>query len=237
VRALNRKLARDLWRLRSQVITISLVVASGVGGYIGSLSAHASLAGLRDGYYESARFAHVFAPVRRAPRALVARLRDIPGILDLDMSIVGATTISIPGSVEVMTGQVVSLPPRPDAGMNRVVLERGSWVERDDAQGVLVSRSFAQARGIVPGDRLSLLMNGRQQQVRVSGIALSPAYIFAASQGGFADDSRFGVLWMPEDRLAGAYDLRGAFNLLSVRLAPGSRDQAVIEALDRQLAP
>ena len=98
MRALDRKLLRDLWRLRSQVITIALVVASGVGGYIGSLCAHASLAGMRDSYYESARFAHVFAPVRRAPRALAGRLRDVPGVLDLDMSIVGLTTITLPGT-------------------------------------------------------------------------------------------------------------------------------------------
>ncbi len=237
MRALDRKLLRDLWRLRSQVITIALVVASGIGGYIGSLCAHASLADMRDAYYESSRFAHVFAPVRRAPRSLAPRLRDIPGVLDLDMSVVAATTITIPGTIEVMTGQVVSLPSSPDSGMNRVVLERGRWVEPDDTLGVLVSRSFARARGIDPGDRLSLLMNGRYQEVRVNGIALSPAYIFAAAQGGFSDDTRFGVLWMPEERLASAYDLRGAFNLLSVRLTPGASENSVIDALDRELAP
>ncbi|MEO8019777.1 MAG: ABC transporter permease [Pseudomonadota bacterium] len=237
MRALDRKLLRDLWRLRSQVITIALVVASGVGGYIGSLSAHASLASLRDDYYESARFAHVFAPVRRAPRALLNRLRAIPGVLDLDMSVAAATTITVPGAIDVMTGQIVSLPARPDVGMNRVVLARGRWVEPDDASGVLLSQSFARARGIVPGDRLSILMNGRYQSVRVNGIALSPAYIFAASQGGFADDTRFGVLWMPEERLAAAYDLRGAFNLLSVRLDSSADPVHVIGALDRLLAP
>lgn len=237
MRALDRKLLRDLWRLRSQVITISLVVASGVGGYIGSLSAHASLAGLRDGYYESARFAHVFAPVRRAPRTLVSRLRDIPGILDLDLGVVASTTITVPGTVEVMTGQIVSLPARPDTGMNRVVLERGRWVEARDESGVLVSKSFARARGIQPGDELSLLMNGRYQHVRVTGIALSPAFIFAASQGGFADDTRFGVVWMPAERLTAAYDLRDAFNLLAARLAPDADVHSVIAALDRVLAP
>ncbi|HEU4592736.1 MAG TPA: ABC transporter permease [Steroidobacteraceae bacterium] len=237
MRALDRKLLRDLWRLRSQVITIALVVASGVGGYIGSLSAHASLAGMRDRYYESARFAHVFAPVRRAPRELAGRLRNLPGVLDIDMSIQAPTTLTVPGSIEVMTGLIVSLPRRPDAGMNRVVLERGRWVEPDEANGVLVSKSFANARGIAPGDRLSLLMNGRYQEVRVNGIALSPAFVFAAAQGGFADDTRFGVLWMPEERLAAAYDLRGAFNLLSVRLASGADAPRVIDALERVLAP
>jgi putative ABC transport system permease protein len=236
VRPLDRKLLRDLWRLRSQVITIALVVASGVGGYIGSLSAHASLAALRDRYYDAARFAHVFAPVRRAPRAVVARLRSLPGVLDLDPSIVAATTISIPGQADLMTGHIVSLPRVPDAGMNRVVLTRGRWVESEDASGVLVSQSFARARGIEPGDRLSVLMNGRHQLVRVNGIALSPAYIFAAAQGGFADDTRFGVLWMPEERLAAAYDLRGAFNLLSLRLGAGADDERIVAALDRELA-
>jgi putative ABC transport system permease protein len=237
VKALDRKLLRDLWRLRSQVLTIALVVASGVGGYIGSLSAHASLTRLRDDYYESGRFAHVFAPVRRAPRALAERLRDQPGVVDLDMSIVASTTITIPGNTDLMTGQIVSLPATQDTGMNRVVLKRGRWVEPTDEHGVLVSEGFAAARGLSPGDELELLMNGRYQHVRITGVALSPAYIFAAAQGGFADDTRFGVLWMPEATLAAAYDLRGAFNLLSVRLAESVNVDEVIATLDRVLEP
>ena len=237
MKPLDRKLLRDLWRLRSQVITIALVVASGIGGYIGSLSAHASLAALRDGYYESARFAHVFAPVRRAPRSVVSQLRSLPGVLDLDPSIVAATTITIPGVPDLMTGQIVSLPRSATQGMNRVVLAQGRWVEPDDVDGVLVSRTFAKARGIRPGHRLSVLMNGRYQLLTVRGIALSPAYIFAASRGGFSDDTRFGVLWMPEKLLAAAYDLRGAFNLLSLRISPGVDEKRIIAALDRKLAP
>jgi putative ABC transport system permease protein len=237
VKALDRKLFRDVWRLRSQVLTIALVVASGVGGFVGSLCAHTSLAGMRDTFYESARFAHVFAPVRRAPRALVSRLRDLPGVVDLDTGIVASTTISIAGVAEVMTGQIVSLPRRPDAGMNRVVLARGRWVEPDDRDGVLVSKSFASARGLAPGDRLSLLMNGRRQDVQIRGVALSPAFVFAAAHGGFADDTRFGIVWMPEERLAAAYDMRGAFNLLALRVTDDSRIRPLISALDRELAP
>lgn len=237
MKALDRKLFRDLWRLRSQVLTIALVVASGVGGFIGSLSAHTSLAGMRDDFYETARFAHVFSPVRRAPRGLVSRLRDLPGVVDLDTGIVASTTITLPGVAEVMTGQIVSLPKRPDAGMNRVVLARGSWVEADDRQGVLVSQSFARARGLAPGDEMSLLMNGRRQDVRIRGIALSPAFVFAAAPGGFADDTRFGIVWMPEERLAAAYDMRGAFNLLALRVTDPAHVRPLIAALDRELAP
>ena len=57
VSALDRKLLRDLWRLRGQVLAIGLVIASGVGLLVMSLT---SLEALRDtsaAYYERYRFA------------------------------------------------------------------------------------------------------------------------------------------------------------------------------------
>ncbi|MDZ5461412.1 hypothetical protein [Azohydromonas lata] len=50
MKALDLKLLRDLRRLWSQALTIALVVASGVGGFLTSLSAVDSLARARDAY-------------------------------------------------------------------------------------------------------------------------------------------------------------------------------------------
>ena len=38
MRALNRKLLRDLWALKTQVASIALVMACGLGAFIGSFS-------------------------------------------------------------------------------------------------------------------------------------------------------------------------------------------------------
>ena len=38
LQTLDRKLLRDLWQLRGQVITIALVVASGIAAFCASLS-------------------------------------------------------------------------------------------------------------------------------------------------------------------------------------------------------
>ena len=46
VKALDRKLLRDLWHLRSQVVTVALVVGSAVAGFAGSLATYV-LAGRR----------------------------------------------------------------------------------------------------------------------------------------------------------------------------------------------
>ena len=48
MKALDRKLLRDLRLMWSQVLTIALVVGSGIGGFITTLSAVDSLALARD---------------------------------------------------------------------------------------------------------------------------------------------------------------------------------------------
>jgi len=76
MRALDRKLLRDLRLMWSQALTIALVVASGIAGFVTSLSAVDSLALARDRFYDEAVFADVFASARRAPDSLAAHLRE-----------------------------------------------------------------------------------------------------------------------------------------------------------------
>ena len=78
--ALNRKLLRDLWHLRGQVLAIALVVASGVAVLVMSISSIEALDDTAAAYYERYRFAEVFAGVKRAPEKLARRIADIPGV-------------------------------------------------------------------------------------------------------------------------------------------------------------
>jgi putative ABC transport system permease protein len=70
VKALDRKLLRDLRLMWSQALTIALVVASSVAGFITTFSAYDALSWSRDLYYADARFADVFATLKRAPLSL-----------------------------------------------------------------------------------------------------------------------------------------------------------------------
>jgi len=237
VKALHRKLLRDLWRLRSQVLTTALVVAGGVGGFVGSFSAHTSLVQLRDSYYETGRFAHVFVAAKRAPRHIESTLRRIAGVTDVETTIIGNVQVSLPGVAEAITGRVIALPARGEPRMNRISLKSGRWVQPDDPRGVLVGEGFAKARNLVIGDRVDLLMNGKHESFVVRGVAGSPEFIFSATAGGFSDDSRFGIFWVGRERLEAAYDMRGAFNYATFRLAGGAHTRQVIDAADRVLEP
>ena len=58
---LNRKLVRDLSRLRGQLLTIALVVAAGVAAFVTMRSAHEALVDSRASFYAEERFGDVFA--------------------------------------------------------------------------------------------------------------------------------------------------------------------------------
>jgi len=229
----------------SQSLTIALVVASGVGGFLTTLSAVDSLALARDHYYSQGRFADVFAVVKRAPDALVDSLRTIPGVADVQTTTEMPVRVEIEGLSDPIVGQIIGLDRRRPQRLNLVSLREGRAevasmspgpIRPDGALPAWVSESFAAAHGLKSGARLSALVNGRRRALEMAGVALSPEYIFAGLWG-MPDQRGFGVFWVDHEALAAAYDMEGAFNRVAVKLAPGADQRAVIDSLQRRLAP
>ena len=235
---LDRKLLRDLWRIRLQALAIALVIGCGVATVVMSFSALHSLQETRLAYYERHRFAQIFAPVKRAPESLMARLREIPGVAFADARIVRDVTLDLPDLAEPATARLVSVPQRGAMILNLPALRSGRLPDPLSADEVVASESFAEAHRLLPGDRLRATINGRRRELRVVGTALSPEYVYALGPGQLMpDDSRFGVLWIGQRALEAAFDLDGAFNMASFTLLPGTAEAAVLQRLDTLLAP
>lgn len=240
MKALERKLLRDLTQLWSQALTIALVVAAGAGSFITTLSAVDSLEQARERYYAEGHFAEVFAALERAPLAAAAALRELPGVADVQPTIEQVVRVELPGTSDPLLGQLIGYDPRRPPRINVVGVRSGRGLDETAltstaALPALVSAAFADAHGLAPGARVGALVNGRQRTLVVSGIALSPEYIFAGLMG--APDTRgFGVFWVPHEALAAAYDMNGAFNRVALKLAPGARERDVVVAADALLA-
>jgi putative ABC transport system permease protein len=238
MKALDRKLLRDLRLMWSQALTIALVVASGVGGFITTLSAVDSLALARDRFYAQGRFADVFAGVKRAPNSLAEVLRDTPGVADVQTTIEQIVRIELPDVADPIIGLLIGVDSRQAPRMNRITLQSGRPLDEARLSGnaipTLVSAAFAQARDLRAGSHLSATINGKHRTLVVSGIALSPEFIFAGMFG-MPDVRGIGVFWVDRDTLAAAYDMNGAFNRIAVKLAPGADEKAAITSLTRQL--
>jgi putative ABC transport system permease protein len=236
VKALHRKLLRDLWGIKSQALAIGAVIAVGVMVFTMYLSTFRSLRLTQETYYERNRFAEVFAGLKRAPRSLLPRVEAIPGVGRADARVVAQVTLDVPEVEEPATGMLISVPVPDRATLNDVVLTGGRYLEPGRAGEVLVSEGFALANDLEPGDSVAAILNGRRQELEIVGIALSPEYVYAIRAGDlFPDDRRFGIFWMEERALANAFDMEGAFNDLALTLERGASEPEVIARLDRLL--
>lgn len=236
MRALDIKLMRDLKRLWAQALAIALVMAAGVATLILGVGAYDSLSTTRERYYDANGFADIFVSLTRAPNSLRADLAAIDGVAAAETRVEKIALADLPGMPEPASVLLVSLPETHVAALNRLHLRSGRLPEPGSDEAV-ASAGFAAAHGLSEGSRLRVLINGRQRDVRLSGTALSPEFIYALGPGALMpDDRRFGIVWMPESLLAPAYDLDGAFNQAAVRLVRGVNPEKVITALDRLLA-
>lgn len=241
VTALNRKLLRDLRLSWSQALTIALVVASGIGGFISSLSAVDSLALSRDRYYTEGRFADVFTTLKRAPRSVEERVRELPGVADAQATLEQSVRLSLPGIADPIVGHLIGLDAKRPHRLNLVSVREGRMPHSATAGSggaleAVVSVAFARARNVQLQDRIGALINGKRRELIIVGLALSPEYIFAGRQG-MPDMRGFAVLWVDQDALAAAYDMAGAINQIALRVAPGASDQKLADQLNRVLEP
>lgn len=237
LRSLDRKLLRDLWHLRAQVLGVSLVVACAVASFVTARIGYQSLRASQEEYYRSFRFGEVFASLKRAPLSLERRLQQIPGVDRIQTRVVTDVTLDVPGLEEPATARLVSVPERGQPPLNAVYLRSGRYIAPGRPREVLVSEGFADANKLRSGDRLGAVLNGKWQELEIVGVALSPEYVYEIRGGGslFPDRRCFGVLWIGRDALGDYFDMEGAFNDVVLALSRGARSRDVIAGLDRLL--
>jgi putative ABC transport system permease protein len=238
MRALNLKLWRDLYHLRGQALAISLVIASGVMTFIVFQGSLAALTLTKDRFYQDQQFAEVFANAKRAPESLRLRAEGISGVNVAETRVVTMAHLEVPGFDEPVRGALQSLPDGRQPSLNRLYLRTGSLPDPAHDDEVVISDGLAEAHGLQPGDTIEAVINGRYHRLRVSGVALSPEFVYQIGPADILPDyKRYGVLWMNRRGLANAMGMDGAFNNLVLTLQAGASAERVIEELDLLLEP
>ncbi|PIE41681.1 MAG: ABC transporter permease [Gammaproteobacteria bacterium] len=239
--SLQRKLWRELWHIRGQVIAIALVLVGGVGVCIMSLSTYHSLLETRDSYYRENRFSDIFAPLKRAPQSLNHRIAELPGVADSQTRVVAPVTLEVQGFDEPIQGVITSIPDQPENArhaMNSLYLKVGRFPDARRDNEIIISDTFSEEHRLQPGDQITAVINGRRRALAIVGVALSPEYIFQIAPGAmFPDYKRYAVMWMAYTPLAKAYDMDGAFNDLIVQLQPDASEEQTIDLIDHLIKP
>jgi putative ABC transport system permease protein len=237
MRALDRKLLRDLWHMRGMVVAISLVMIGGISTFVMSRVTYETLKVTQQRYYVDQRFAQVFANLVRAPESVAEQLAELPGVNQVETRVVAPLTLEVEGFDDPITGRIVSLPEFGEPRLNVPYLRRGRLPAPAHDHEVAISEEFAAAHGFVPGDRIAAVIRGHRKRLDIVGIALSPEYMYAIPPGAlFPDYERYGILWMNRKALATAFDMDGAFNDVTFTLQRGASEGDLIDRIDILLA-
>lgn len=233
MRALDRKLLRDLVHMWAQALAIAMVMAAGVSTLVLAVGAYRSLEETRAAYYDRHAFADVFATLTRAPRHVAEDIAAAPGVAMLETRIAKSALIDVEGFRQPVTGQAISLPDHRELRLNRLYMRKGRLPEAGATGEVVVNEAFALAHSLAPGDSIAAILNGRKRTLVIVGVALSPEFIYAIGPGDLMpDDRRFAVMWMSEKALAAIFDLEGAFNSVTLKLSDPRAEAEVVERLD-----
>ncbi len=234
MRAIDRKLVRDIWLMKGQVLAICAVMACGVATFVMSTSAMVSLQRTMDGFYEANRFPQVFARLKRAPLSLADRFEEIPGVARVQTRVVVDVTLDVASFAEPVAGRLISIPEHPQpTDLCSLFLRKGRYIEprRDDE--VLASEGFVKAHKLQLNDQIAAVINGKKKKLRIVGVALSPEWVYQIKYGQLVpDDKRFGILWIGREALEAAYDMKGAFNDVIMELLPRASEGEVTRRLD-----
>lgn len=240
VSVLDRKLIRDLAASRSVLAAIAAIMMIGVCCFVAMASLYFNLRESRDRYYVQARMADFWIDLKKLPLAELARIRDLPGVAQLETRIVFPVTADLDGVERPLSGEVVSLPDRRGPILNDILLRRGSWFSDERRSEVIVSDAFARARNLRPGDRIRLILNNRLEELSIVGTAIGPEYVYLIPPGGLIPDpEHFGIFYLKRSFAEEVFDFDGACNQIVGRLSPEFRDRPaeILDVMERELDP
>jgi putative ABC transport system permease protein len=238
VKTLRHKLLRDLWRLRYQCLTIALLVGCGIASFVAAVTASASVQASRDAFYADARFADVFARLKLAPRPVVDRLRELPGVAAVDGRVTGDFRLVLDASAEPVVAHFVSVSWPAETQLDQTRIQSGRQVEPGASDEVVLSEGFAETLGLAPGSTVTAVIDGRMARLKVVGTAVSPEFVYSSDpRTGLPDPWHFGIAWMDGDALAKATGMVGGFDDVAIQLAVGADERETIDRVDAILEP
>ena len=238
--ALDRKLVRDLRHTWKMLLAVTSIIALGIACYIGMLSSARNLTSAQVSYYSTCRMADFWVDLKKAPVEDVVRQAHLAGISEIHTRIQYKVLCDMPGIPEPIGGLMISMPDRPTPVINGLVMRSGSTFTDDRLDQVIVSEKFANARGLVPGDPLAVIMNGQRRELVIVGTAISSEFVYLTSPGSLVDEpDQYGLFYIKRTFAEDAFGFEGACNSVVGIFTPeaASRPGPILKELSRRLEP
>ncbi|MFQ6013313.1 MAG: hypothetical protein ACE5LS_06690, partial [Thermoplasmata archaeon] len=231
---LGRKWRRDMARARGQFLAVWAMVVLGVALLASVYGAYTNLRMSVDGTYEELNFADFVIAFSPAPQSVADEVAVLDGVKNAQGRLVLEAPLSLGEGKVPVVGRLISIPEGGPGTVNTLRVVSGR-LPTPRAAEVLIEQRFAEHHGIEIGGALSLVNSTGQWPYEVTGVAVSPEYLWPARN--LRDHMpdvlrRWGVLFLPESDLQAFAALPGLANQVAVTILPdAAEDRVVADAL------
>ncbi len=199
-KTLNLKVFRDLKSQKWQFVAVIFLVFLGVALYTSFYMSYLNLNKTYDTFYDKTNFedlAVILNPANPAPEDMLSDVRKIDGVKEV------YGRLSVYGTFERennrITLKLLSIPEK--LTVNRLVIVDGDYPDAGE-KGVILLKKFADYHGIKVGESIPVSINGKKVNLKVTGLAFSPEFIWIVESGSWITTPKtFGIAYIPDQTL------------------------------------
>ena len=239
VTVLLRKTRRELFLSKGMIAAIVCIIAVGTGLLIGMYSTFKDLDTAKISYYSKCRMADFWIDAKKVPLSVLNTINTV-GCSEIRTRISFPVLVDLPNAKRPVSGLAMSLPDKPEHVINSIIIRSGSYFSNTSPNEVIVSEKFANARNIVPGDSIDLIMKGQLKKLYVIGTAISSEFVYMTPPGSICPDpNNYGVFWIKRSFAENTFAFQGSCNSIVGILTPESKlhPDEVINKIVKQINP
>lgn len=228
---------RDVLARKGQFLALGMLVMLGIMSYVAFISAYRDLKASTDNAITELHFSDFTTKVLQAPETVVRRVEMVDGVKAAEGRLVLDTGLELEDGAEA-TARVVGIPPAGDAEVNRIILTEGRLPREGERDAAVVNTKFAYEVGVGTGDTLTIKTDGRDREIRITGVGSSPEYLYPVrAKGEIPSPGEFAVLFAEQEQVQNWFSRVGAINDVAVMVAAGADLDDVIDDVEEVLDP
>lgn len=241
-KTINKRLIRMIVSTKGQYVAILVTIILGILIFIAMSMAANNLKTTLDTYYKDNNFGDFFVRLNLTGEGGLNNVEKIQGVKSVEGRI--NTTVPFVSGKEDERVNVNLISHNNNEEINKLFMIKGSFIKDIYGEALVISQ-FADARGIKPGDDISLQIDGKLVTLKVSGLVASPEFIYLmeSTESLMTDPTKFGVVYISEELIQSLLGMNGLYNQLVIdydedRIPINNPDpiiEKIVEEIEKQV--
>lgn len=230
---IDRKFCRDLWAIKGRIVSLVLIIASGVGILFAIGLALDNLQATQDQFLKEKNFADLEVVLLPEDTHNLPDLRHVEGVRHVESRLMLPGRIVLPNQ-ETLAGLVL-FQDRLQQALNQVQLLEGRPF-RVGAQEVVIDKALADYHNYRLGDRVEVKVGQSTFNYTIVGVVRSPEFLITTSNPDYviAQPGSLGVMWADVGQIREALGY-SMVNSLLIAFSEGADARATTDRIMEKL--